>query len=160
MPREAQANFFMSKELLSALVMTALILVFYIPLRDLHGEAALTPSFLIILMTLVNAGQYVTAVLQFCKGNANKITFKGYPMLRVVILSSMTLLYIITLEWIGFYTGSFIYFLAGSLIAQPDHITLKQVAIRTAVVFACIGFLYCLFTVALSVSIPKGFLGF
>ena len=47
-----------------------------------------------------------------------------------------------------------------SLIAQPMQVTPAGVGKRVLVSFACIGFLYLLFTVALTVQIPKGFMPF
>ena len=133
----------MPREFAAAVVMTLIIAFFAFQLDGPQDEQSLlVPQFLLCLMAACNAGQYVLA-------------FK-----RVGILCLLTVLYIGVLEIAGFYLSSFIYMIVVSLIAQPMQVTPAGVGKRVLVSFACIGFLYLLFTVALTVQIPKGFMPF
>lgn len=147
------------KEFFSALVMTAITVCFAIPLTHLEGESQLVPLLLLICMGIFNVGQYILAGLRYAAKMDIKMSLKDYPLWRVTILVILTILYLALLETLGFYPDSLIYFILATLIAQPMEITPKLVAKRVAACFACIAFLYCLFTVLLAVQIPKGFLG-
>ena len=118
------------KEFFSALVMTAIIVCFAVPLTHLEGESQVVPLLLLICMGVFNVGQYILAGLRHAAKMDVKMSLKGYPLWRVL-----------------------------TLIAQPMEVTLKGAAKRILICFLCIAFLYCLFTVLLAVQIPKGILG-
>lgn len=147
------------KEFISALVMTGIIVCFAVPLTRLSGESQIVPLLLLVCMGVFNVGQYILAALRVRAGLDIKLNVKGYPLRRVLALFILTVAYLLTLQTLGFYPGSLIYFVIATLIAQPMKLTPRVVAKRAAVCFACIAFLYCLFTVLLAVQIPKGFLG-
>ena len=151
----------MPKEFAAALTMTLIIVFFAFQLDGPQDEQSLlVPRFLLYLMGAFNAGQYILAFLRNRQKIDIMLTLRGYPLKRVGILCVLTVLYIAVLEWMGFYLASFIYLLAVSLIAQPMAVTPVGALKRSAVAFACIGFLYLLFTVGLTVQIPKGFMPF
>lgn len=147
------------KELTSALVMTGIIVCFAIPLTQLTGESQVVPLLLLICMAVFNVGQYILAGLRYSARLDVVLTLKGYPLRRVLILFALTVIYLLTLESVGFYPGSLAYFIAATLIAQPMKLTPALVAKRITACFACIAFLYGLFTMLLAVQIPKGFFG-
>ena len=149
----------MPREFAAAVVMTLIIAFFAFQLDGPQDEQSLlVPQFLLCLMAACNAGQYVLAFLRNRQKIDTILTLKGYPLKRVGILCLLTVLYIGVLEIAGFYLSSFIYMIVVSLIAQPMQVTPAGVGKRVLVSFACIGFLYLLFTVALTVQIPKGFM--
>ena len=147
------------KEFFSALVMTAIIVCFAVPLTHLEGESQVVPLLLLICMGVFNVGQYVLAGLRHAAKMDVKMSLKGYPLWRGLILFALTVIYLLTLQTVGFYPGSLVYFILATLLAQPMQVTLKGAAKRILVCFLCIAFLYCLFTVLLAVQIPKGILG-
>ncbi len=147
------------REFISALVMTGIIIGFAIPLTQLSGESQVVPLLLLVCMTVFNVGQYILAALRYRARLDAKLSIKGYPLRCVLALFILTVAYLLTLQEVGFYPGSLIYFILATLIAQPMKLTPSLIAKRAAICFACIAFLYCLFTVLLAVQIPKGFLG-
>ena len=151
----------MPREFAAAVVMTLIIAFFAFQLDGPQDEQSLlVPRFLLYLMAACNLGQYVQAFLHHRQKIDAIMTLKGYPLKRVGILCLLTVLYIGVLEIAGFYLSSFVYMIVVSLIAQPMQVTPAGVGKRILVSFACIGFLYLLFTVALTVQIPKGFMPF
>lgn len=148
----------MPKEFAAALTMSLIIVFFAFQLDGPQDEQSLlVPRFLLCLMGVFTAGQYILAFVRNRQKIDRMLTLKGYPLKRVTALCVLTVLYIAVLEWMGFYLASFIYLIVVSLIAQPMAITFVGVLKRALVAFACVGFLYLLFTVGLTVQIPKGF---
>lgn len=147
------------KEFFSALVMTAIIICFAVPMTQLSGESQIVPLLLLICMGLFNLGQYFLSWLRYAAKMDVRMSLRGYPLWRVIVLLAMTVLYLALLQFLGFYPDSLIYFILATLVAQPMPLTAKLVAKRVAACFVCIAFLYCLFTVLLSVQIPKGIFG-
>lgn len=149
----------MPRELAAALTMTLIIVFFALQMDGPQDEQSLlVPRFLLCLMGLFNAGQYILALVRNRRKIDARLTLKGYPLKRVGALCALTVLYIAVLEWMGFYPASFIYLTTASLLAQPMPVTPAGALRRALVAFACIGFLYLLFTVALTVQIPGGFM--
>ena len=111
-------------------------------------------------MVALNAVQYVLAFIRYRQKSDKVLSLKGYPLKRVTILLALTVLFVAVADRVGFYLASLVYFFLASLIAQPMAITPKLLVRRFIIVLACIGFHYGLFTVALNVQIPRGFLGF
>ena len=149
----------MYKDLCSALLMTVIIILFAIPMNELSGESREVPQLLIIVMSIINVGQYIQALIRIRSRIDVRITVKGYPGLRVGVLFILTVLYLLSLQTAGFYISSLVYFFITSLLAQPMKITPALALKRLAVCFVCIGFLYGLFTVSLKVLIPLSPLG-
>lgn len=148
----------MPREFAAALTMTLIIVFFVFQLDGPQDEQSLlVPRFLLYLMGVFNVGQYILAFIRNRQKIDSMLTLKGYPLQRVTVLCVLTALYIAVLEWMGFYLASFIYLIVVSLIAQPMLITPVGVLRRVLIVFAYIGLLYLLFTVGLTVQIPKGF---
>lgn len=151
----------MPKEFATALVMTAIIVFFALQLDGPQDEQSLlVPRFLLILMGIFNAGQYLQAPVRHFQGIDTRLSLAGYPLRRVAVLCALTVLYICVLEWAGFYLSSFVYLLVASLLAQPMRVTPGGALKRAGVSFLCIACLYLLFSVGLMVQIPRGFLSF
>lgn len=151
----------MPKELAAALVMTAIIAFFAFQLSGPQDEQSLlVPRFLLILMGIFNAGQYVMAFIRHRQGIGARLSLAGYPLKRVAALCALTILYICVLEWMGFYLASFLYLTTASLLAQPMHVDMGGALKRAGISFLCIASLYLLFSVGLMVQIPRGFLPF
>ena len=150
-----------TKEFASALVMSGIIAFFAWQVNVPEEEfTKLAPKTLLWLMTALNVVQYVLAFFRWRQKSDKVLSLKGYPLKRVAILVALTVLFVAVADRLGFYLASFLYFFTASLIAQPMPITPKLLVRRFLIVLACVAVLYGLFTVALSVQIPKGFLGF
>lgn len=149
----------MYKELCSALIMTVIIILFAIPMTDLSGESREVPQLLLIAMSVINAGQYIQAIIKIAGRLDVRVTMSGYPLLRVGVLFGLTIIYLMSLQTAGFYLSSLIYFFVTSLLAQPMKVTPALAIKRLAVCLLCVGFLYGLFTVSLKVQIPLSPLG-
>lgn len=150
-----------TKEFASALVMTGLIAFFACQVNIPQEEfTRLAPKTLLWLLVALNVVQYVLAFIRYRQKSDKVLSLKGYPLKRVTILLALTVLFVAVADRVGFYLASLVYFFLASLIAQPMAITPKLLVRRFIIVLACIGFLYGLFTVALNVQIPRGFLGF
>lgn len=136
--------------------MSVIIAVFAFDVADLSGEARLMPFLLICFMALVNVLQYALAMFQ--KGKVKTILpmLQGYPFMLVGKLLLVTVLYICTLLPLGFYMGSFVYLLVGTLLANPVPLTVRIVLMRTLGCALFVGAMYALFTVGLGVLIPMG----
>ena len=81
---------------------------------------------------------------------------KGYPFPLVLKLFSFTLVYFATLLVLGFYVASFLYFWAGSLLANPTPLNGRIVALRALGCALFVGGLWLLFSWGLGVLIPLG----
>lgn len=149
----------MYKDLCSALLMTVIIILFAIPMNELSGESREVPQLLIIVMSIINVAQYIQAFIKISNKIDVRISFAGYPGMRVGILFALTVVYLMSLQTAGFYISSLVYFFITSLLAQPMAVTPQLALKRFAVCFVCIGFLYVLFTVSLHVLIPLSPLG-
>lgn len=151
----------MHRDFLCAFLMTAIILFFGMQLSGFSEEQSIiVPRFILIFMGLINVCQYIQAGVRYFRRGGKTFSLKGYPVKRMIVLSLLTIFYIMSLEIAGFYLSSFLYLLLTSLIAQPMAVTTVGVAKRTMISFTCIAFLYLLFTVGLAVQIPRGFLNF
>lgn len=146
----------LKKELVSALVMSVLIVLFAVQLEDMADEAKLFPQLLLVCMGIFNIGQYVLAWIRHRSGIDHALSLQGYPLKRVLILFILTLVYLGILEYAGFYLASILFFFIGTLIAQPMPLTGRNVGIRALGCLLFVGALYLLFTVLLKVQIPEG----
>lgn len=146
----------MHKELTSAFVMTIILLIFAIPLQSLSGESRIMPELIVYFLACFTLGQYVFAINSIRQGSDIKLTLQNYPVMRVGILITLTIIYLSVLDYAGFYLASYVYFTIVSILGQPMKITKKGVVIRLGVCAICITLLYVLFTVLLSVQIPLG----
>ncbi|WP_297047504.1 tripartite tricarboxylate transporter TctB family protein [uncultured Desulfovibrio sp.] len=151
----------MPREFAAALVMTGIIIFFGCQLSGPEDEQSLlVPRFLLLLMGIFNAGQYLLALVRHRQGIGARLSLAGYPLRRVAGLCALTVLYICVLEWAGFYLSSFLYLTVASLLAQPMRVTPGGALRRAGVSFICIACLYLLFSLGLMVQIPKGFMPF
>lgn len=151
----------MPREFAAALVMTAIIAFFTFQLDDsLDEQSLIVPRFLLYLMGGLNILQYILAIIRNWQRIDTLLTVEGYPLKKVTILCALTVAYICVLDYAGFYLSSFIYMITVSLIAQPMPTSGSGIMKRALLAFLFVGFLYLLFTVALTVQIPKGFMPF
>lgn len=146
------------KDFFAALAMSAIIIPFGIYLQELEETSRTFPEIMLILMIIFNILQYALAVLQRGIG-ISRGSAANYPLGRVLLLLGLTILYVFSLQDVGFYVASLAYFVAATLLAQPDAVTLRTLGLRILCCGIFVGFLYMLFTVLLGVQIPKGFTG-
>lgn len=149
-------SLFFQKEFLSALCMTGITIFFAFQLSGLEGEAATIPLILLMAMAFINVLQYGLAIWHGAKGASILTDLKTYPFSLVLKLFALSVIYVCTLLWTGFYIGSFAYLWIGSLMANPDPVTPGIAFMRALWCGLFIGALYALFTLSLGVIIPTG----
>lgn len=145
---------FLQREFMAAVCMNLLTVLFAVNVPDLSEEAGLLPRLLVSFMVGVNVLQYALALCR--RGGAMPEALKGYPFPLVLKLFSFTLVYIATLLVLGFYVASFLYFWAGSLLANPTPLNGRIVALRALGCALFVGGLWLLFSWGLGVLIPLG----
>jgi putative tricarboxylic transport membrane protein len=74
-----------------------------------------------------------------------------------VILASLVV-YVLAVDYIGFYVSSFIFFFGLTVAVQYEERTPRALAVRLIVVTCFMLFLYVLFTRTLMAQLPKGIL--
>ncbi|MDR3361646.1 MAG: tripartite tricarboxylate transporter permease [Desulfovibrio sp.] len=145
------------KEWFCILGMLAVIAVFYSRLPG-GGEqgAAIFPGLMLALLLCLTVVKAVTEVLHpKTEPDTAPVPF---PWARILFVLAATAVYIAAIEPVGFYLSSFLFFFLTTVAIQAVPRTPKSLGIRAATVFACLLFLYGLFTVLLQVQIPKGLL--
>lgn len=150
----------MERGFLSAMVMSVIILLFVFPLQGMPPSAQLFPALLLGCMVVFNIGQYIMAYMRHQAHTAPAALPGSYPGRRVLLIFGLTLAYLGSLQTVGFYPASVVFFVLTSLLTQPQTVTPALALRRAAACTAFVGFLYVLFTVFLKVQIPKGFMGF
>jgi putative tricarboxylic transport membrane protein len=89
----------------------------------------------------------------------NKQSADGYPFTRIATSMGMVLVYFFCLNTIGFYSSSFLFYLAFIFVFSPDRKAfLKRPHISIAVPACFIAVIYALFNLVLKVSAPSGIL--
>ncbi len=146
---------FLQREFVAAVCMSALTALFAANVSGLSEDAGLLPRLLLYFMVGVNILQYALALYR--RGGPNLLDMlKGYPFSLVFKLFVITLVYIATLLILGFYVGSFIYLFVGSLVANPDPLNGRIVALRALGCALFVGGMWLLFSWGLGVLIPLG----
>ena len=146
---------FLQREFMAAVCMSLLTVLFAVNVPDLSEEAGLLPRLLVCFMAGVNVLQYALALYRREEGNLPE-ALKGYPFPLVLKLSALTLADIAVVLALGFYAASFLYFLAGSLLANPAPLNGRIVALRALGCALFVGGLWLLFSWGLGVLIPLG----
>lgn len=70
----------------------------------------------------------------------------------------MLLAFLLVMEWLGFFTTSFITFLLITFVYSPQRLSVQRVIRTTAVAVLFMGGLYFIFVVLLRVQVPSGIL--
>lgn len=146
----------LQKDFLSALCMTGVTLLFAAGLGDLYGEARTIPEMLVIAMAVINVIQYLLAIKHRKLDESILPLLRAYPFAMVGKLFGLTVAYILTLQLLGFYIGSFVYIFLGALMADPEDASFNRVLILLLGCGLFIFGLYALFTLGLGVLIPLG----
>ena len=145
----------LQREFLAAVCMSGLTALFAVNAKDLSEDAGLLPQLLLYFMAGINVLQYALAFYRR-KESGLLEGLKRYPLALVLKLFALTLLYIATLLLLGFYIGSFLYLLVGSLMANPEPLNGRIVAVRVLGCALFMGGMWLLFSWGLGVLIPLG----
>lgn len=148
--------FLLQKDILSAVCMTVLTIMFATGLGELYGEARTIPQMLVIVMAVINAFQYLQAFRRRHLGESVLPLLREYPFALVGKLLFLTVMYLVTLLWLGFYIGSFLFLFLGALMADPERVTRTRILILLLGCGLFVFGLYALFTLGLGVVIPLG----
>ena len=80
------------------------------------------------------------------------------PIARVVLMAAGSLIYAALMEYVGFYTISFIFLVALFNLSQLEHINLTMFAKTVGLSLLILGAIYFVFNSLLSVPTPTGLL--
>ena len=151
------------KEYISIAVMLALTAFFFAltPADDVNatiGGGTIFPNVLMGLMVALIGLKLVSDLMnpkskkvikdECLEKKANKKRFW-------IILASIAV-YIMSVDYIGFYVSSFIFFFGLTVAVQYEKRTPRGLFMRFVVVTLFMAFLYVLFTIILMASLPKG----
>jgi hypothetical protein len=81
-----------------------------------------------------------------------------FPVRRVGTALGLLLAYAAGMEWLGFYSAGFLFFLLTLLALSPERPTLATAARKALYALCFMSVVYLLFTVMLGVVIPSGVL--
>lgn len=152
---------FAKREWISIALMYLSAAFFYFLMRDYEYNAAFFPGLLVVLMCCMATIKVVVEIYRGVKQSMAHIPCVDgpkYPLLRVGFMLLMFILYILTIEDIGFYTTAFLFFFLSTVGIQTTKRTPKGMAIRFLICLGFTVFLYILFTVILQTLLPRGIL--
>ena len=146
-----------TKEWISIIAMLAAVGFFWmlLPARPESG-ASIFPNVLMGLMLLM-AGVKVLTELFYPKDTAKKAAEKQ-PMGRFLFILVCLIVYVLVVDYVGFFVSSFIFFFGVTLAVQYEKRTPRSIVIRLIVVTGFLLFLWILFSKVLMAALPKGFL--
>jgi hypothetical protein len=118
------------------------------------SQAAAFPRAIGIIMVVLS-GIYIIQVL-LRKVQPQKLA--GYPVIRIASFLGFLILYFVALNFLGFYTASFAFYLLITLGLSKKGSNRKDILVGVCSSIGFIGILYVLFSLLLKVQIPKGIL--
>ena len=148
------------KAYLSIAAMFAMNGFFYFltPSEEMASGGAIFPS---VLMGLLLALTVLTLALNIYSPKSNEAPQDDDPGAKVnrprfwFILGAI-IVYVLSVDYIGFYVSSFIFFFGLTVAVQYEKRTPRGLLIRLASVTGFMVFLYVLFTKILLAQLPKG----
>jgi hypothetical protein len=142
-----------SGEWIAVIIMFIFSAFFYALISAADPQSTQFPLLMLVLMLALGALKIIAQILEKKEGSRGQAPF---PFFRVSFVTAAIVAYIIAMEYIGFYTSSFLFFMGSTLAIQNFPRTPKVIAARAGLGLAFLGSLYLLFTVLLKVQIPKG----
>jgi hypothetical protein len=151
-----------TKEWLSVLVMLVMIGFFYVQLPNIaQARATLFPSLLMALMGFLVGIKVLTLLLFPPKGEAEAQTVED-PLLgrlgRLLFVVASIIVYALAVDYIGFFTSSFVFLLVVSLAMQQEPRTLRCIGIRLLVTVSFLFFIHVVFIQVLKAYLPRSIL--
>ena len=149
------------KEYLAIVVMIALTGFFFImtPMQVESG-GSIFPNVIMGLMAALIGLKIIFDFLnpksRLVKKNEDAAAKKNRPRFWIILISIAV--YVLAVEYVGFYVSSFIFFFGLTVAVQYEKRTPRVLLMRLVVVSIFMLFLYVLFTKILMASLPKGFL--
>ena len=146
-----------TREWVSVAAMLALTGFFYMltPAKPEVG-ASIFPNVVMVMMAALAVCKIITMLL-YPVGKEAK-TGERQPLGRFFFVLASMIVYVGTVEYIGFYVTSFFFFFGVTLAIQVEERTARSIAARLAVVTGFLLFLWILFTKVLMAQLPKGLL--
>jgi hypothetical protein len=147
------------KEYLSIAVMLALTGLFYLHTPpDVEHGGAIFPRVLMGILAVLALLKLATDLLfpppKTAKKDADQAAKDNRPRFWFIMVSIVV--YVFTVDYIGFYVSSFVFFFGLTVAVQYEKRTPRGLAVRLAVVTGFMVFLYVLFTKVLMAQLPKG----
>lgn len=149
------------KEYLSIVIMLALTGFFYVLTpAEVASGGSIFPKVLMALMLglalLKLASDLMRPKSKSAAKEEDKEAKANRPRFWIILVS--IIVYVIAVDYIGFYVSSFIFFFGLTVAVQYEKRTPRGLAIRLISVTCFMVFLYTLFTVVLLAQLPKGLL--
>lgn len=141
-------------ELVASIVFFIFSGVIFFVSTGYSAQAAVFPKALSVILGILAAIYF----LQVLKNKVVPQNFAGYPLARIVAFLVALVLYFVCLNYLGFYTASFAYYLVLTLGLSKDKLSKKEILVTFCSASVFIGVLYFLFSGLLKVQIPSGFL--
>ena len=142
----------MRVELIFSLVLFVLSVTIFFVSGNYSELAATFPRAVAVIMGTL-AGIYV---VQMLLKKAAPNPFGDYPFYRIILFLVLLVLYLVCLNYMGFYSASFAYYLIITLGLSREKVQKKQIAVSFCSSAAFMGILYFLFSGLLKVQIPSG----
>lgn len=161
----------MIKDLIVSLVLLAGTVALYGSLSLMEDpRAANFPRVVIIIMgilsmalliqTLIAKQKAERPILQNDRVNNKKNSTPGktFPLRALLTCFVLIVIYFAVMETVGFYTSSFLFFVAVTFVLGGKDLTLKKGGMRIAIALIFTAILFVLFNKLLVVQTPKGLL--
>lgn len=150
----------MRKEITGTVAMLAFIGWFWWMGKNVDmPESTIFPRAVMVCMLVMCGLQLVQGILMGRRGMKSAKSLAEKPAYRkVAIIVACIVAYLLSMERIGFYVSSFVFYIGTVLILQKRAITPKVLLVRGGMAAGFVASLYILFTVILSSQLPSGIL--
>jgi hypothetical protein len=142
-----------SGEWIVVIIMFIFCAFFYVLISAADSRSTQFPLLMLVLMLFVGALKIIAQTLEKRRMERKE---EKFPYFRVSFVVASITAYIIAMDYIGFYTSSFLFFMGSTLVLQKVPCTSGAIVRRAGVGMAICVSLYLLFSVLLKVQIPKG----
>ncbi len=150
----------MRKEILVTVAMVAFVGWFWWMARSVEiSDSTIFPRAVMGAMLVMCGLQLIQAILMGRLGMKHLKSVAERPAYRkVAIILACMVVYLAVMEYIGFYTSAFLFYILTVLILQKRAITPKVLLVRGGMAAGFTASLYLLFNVILSSQVPSGIL--
>ncbi len=128
------------------------VLLFLAGFLSKNTEAFLFPNTVAAVMVVLA----IFTIVNQLKTSLQEKTAKPIPWLSILPALIIFIIYLATLEIIGFYLGSFLAFVIIATSYHPDGINPKTTGKVMLIGLLFMAALYCLFSLLLRVQLPRG----
>jgi putative tricarboxylic transport membrane protein len=144
----------MKKDTIVAAIWLIASIILYVTLDHIEEQRAATfPMVVIVGIGVLSA---LLLIQSLWVGSLAEKSEQKYPWGRFALLFVMMVAYLATMETVGFYLSSFLFFVAVCFILGRSELTMRRGAIWAAGSAGFTAVLFMLFKVLLEVQTPRG----